>query len=743
MRTSFVPPSRGSGGDDPPRRGGPGGAAPLLAAGGLFRKRLLHGLIAGLSGLFVAWLLSLTGIIISFEARTFDWRARLLAPKGPPVDAVRLILLDQPSLDWGARENGLSWPWPREVYGVILDFCRRAGAKAVAFDVLYTEPSAYGVADDKALATAGQALGRFVLPMFLGKESGQATAWPADMPADPLSIRGLDAWLSGVDPAEAPVFPKAAFPVPEVAAGAALLGNVSQEPQFDGVYRKVGLFGVFNGRAVPSLSLAARLLAEPGMKAAIAGRTLRLGPVNVPLDEAGLAIPRWRRSADFMAVSAAAVIQSELALREGGTPVIDPAVLTGRYVLFGFSAPGLLDMRPSPVAGVTSGVEIHAQALQSLLTDDFLRVLPHWSGWLLAAGLAVAGALAASLAPGAAASAVAILVFLPLPLGLALGGYALGWWLPLALPQAAVAGGLGVAVLIGYATEGRQKRFIKSAFRQYLSPDVIEALIAHPERMTLGGELRELTIFFSDLQGFTGISEGLSPQELTALLNKYLTAMTSIILEEGGTVDKYEGDAIIAFWNAPLDQADHAVRGVRAALRCQDRLTELRPLFRELSGHDLFMRVGLNTGQAVVGNMGSDSRFDYTMLGDAVNLASRLEGVNKQFGTFTMMSAATRAAVGEEIAARRIACVAVVGRGEPVEVFEPLWPEAAAGLAAPHAAFAAALGAFTAGDFNTALAGFSALAANDAAAASYEKRCRRLLENPPETWDGVCVMTSK
>ncbi|WP_300156003.1 adenylate/guanylate cyclase domain-containing protein [Solidesulfovibrio sp.] len=744
MQKHSITPYRGPGGDDPPRQGGPGGAAPLLAAGGVLRKRLLYGLAAGLAGLVVAWLLSLTGIVISFEARTFDWRARLMAPEGPPSDAVRLILLDQGSLDWGARENGLSWPWPREVYGVILDFCRRAGAKAVAFDVLYTEPSTYGVADDAALAEAGKRLGNFALPVFLGRESGQSGSWPGDVPADTLPLKGLESWLAGVDPAEAPVFPKAAFPVPEVAAGARILGNVSQEPEFDGVYRKVGLFGVFDGKAVPSLSLAARMLAEPGMAASIAGQSLSLGPVTVPLDDAGRCIPRWRKSSDFPALSAAAVIQSELALREGGEPVIDPATLRGRYVLFGFSAPGLLDLRPSPVAGVTSGVEIHAQALQSMLTGDFLRVVPHWAGWWLAGALAVAGAALVSLSSGAAAMTAAIVVFAPLPLALALGGYALGWWLPLALPEAAVAAALVVAVVASYATEGRQKRFIKSAFKQYLSPDVIEALIAHPERMALGGELRELTIFFSDLQGFTTISEGLSPQALTALLNKYLTAMTDIILEEGGTVDKYEGDAIIAFWNAPLDQPDHAARAVRAALRCQDRLAELRPDFRELSGHDLFMRVGLNTGQAVVGNMGSDSRFDYTMLGDAVNLASRLEGVNKQFGTYTMMSAATREAAGEAFAARRIALVEVVGRAEAVTVCEPLWPRAAEEGREALDAFAAALEAFIAGDFPAAREGFSALAPNDAAAASYVERCRRLIADPPSgEWTGVCKMTSK
>jgi len=219
--------------------------------------------------------------------------------------------------------------------------------------------------------------------------------------------------------------------------------------------------------------------------------------------------------------------------------------------------------------------------------------------------------------------------------------YRLGFWLPLVVQETGVAVTLFSAGLIYYTTEGRQKAFIKSAFKQYLSPAVIEQIIVHPERLKLGGERRELSIFFSDLEGFTGLSEGLDPEALTNLLNVYLTAMTDIIQEEGGTVDKYEGDAIIAFWNAPLEQQDHAVRCVRAVLRCQAKLAEMRPKFKEIIGKDLKMRIGVNTGHAVVGNMGSHSRFDYTMIGDAVNLAARLEGINKQFGTYVLISEST------------------------------------------------------------------------------------------------------
>jgi adenylate cyclase len=335
-------------------------------------------------------------------------------------------------------------------------------------------------------------------------------------------------------------------------------------------------------------------------------------------------------------------------------------------------------------------------------------------------------------------------IFLPLAPALSLAAYALGWWLPLLASELGVALTLVSSSLVSYATEGRQKRYIKGAFKQYLSPEVIEQLIAHPDRLKLGGERRELTIFFSDLQGFTSISELLNPEELTSLLNEYLSAMTDIIQEEGGTIDKYEGDAIIAFWNAPLEQPDHAVRGVRAALHCQERLAAMRPGVRERIGKELHMRIGMNSGPAVVGNMGSRSRFDYTMLGDAVNLAARLEGVNKQFRTFTMVSAATVERTEGAFPVRELGRVAVVGRKEPVTIYEPMIRELYEAEGKRLSAFAAALDAFYRGAFAEAQAGFAAIAEQDPAAAAYVDKCRALQASPPgEAWNGVWLMTSK
>ena len=235
----------------------------------------------------------------------------------------------------------------------------------------------------------------------------------------------------------------------------------------------------------------------------------------------------------------------------------------------------------------------------------------------------------------------------------------------------------------------------------------------------------------------------MEPEALTALLNEYLSAMTDIIQEEGGTVDKYEGDAIIAFWNAPLQQADHAGHSVRAAMRCQAKLAEMRPAIRERIGRDLRMRIGINSGPAVVGNLGSHTRFDYTMLGDAVNLAARLEGINKQFGTYTIISEATLQRMEEAFPVRELSRVAVVGRKDPVRIYEPISPEEFEARKKELALFVEGLAAFYGGQFAAAEGIFTGIRDRDPVAAAYAMKCNSLLDHPPENWDGVWVVTSK
>jgi adenylate cyclase len=245
-------------------------------------------------------------------------------------------------------------------------------------------------------------------------------------------------------------------------------------------------------------------------------------------------------------------------------------------------------------------------------------------------------------------------------------------WVEFVAPLFAVLLSFTAASLLNYSFEGRQKRFIKSAFRHYLSPHVIERVLEDPSQLSLGGESRPITAFFSDVAGFTSVSESLSPEDLVKLLNEYLSEMTDIILDSGGTLDKYEGDAIIAFWNAPLDLPDHAVRASRAALLCQKRLGELRPDFQERYGHALTMRIGVNSGPAVVGNMGSRRRFDYTAMGDTMNLASRLEGACKQYTVPILVGENTFTQIEKDIITREVDLIRVVGKAQPVRVYEIL-----------------------------------------------------------------------
>ncbi|MBI5592219.1 MAG: adenylate/guanylate cyclase domain-containing protein [Deltaproteobacteria bacterium] len=703
-------------------------------------RKLFQGLASGAAGTALAIGLWAAGAIDRWEAITWDWRAATLARHSPAHDQITMILLDQDSLDWAQKENGLGWPWPRELYAAVISFCQRSGAKSLAFDVLFTEPSSYGVEDDAALARASGDYGHTAGAVALGRENGNLTAWPEGVPKPVFpAVLPVNASM------ETPMFPRAAFPVPELARAMKVLCNTQMNPDPDGIYRKAPLAAVFDGRLMPSLGLGAYLAAHPTTAVRSGPEALSIGEHAIPLSPDGSAILRFSGPAGtYRGFSAAAVIQSELQVRSGKQPNIDdPGAFRDKFVFFGFTAPGLFDLRPTSLDGVTPGVEIQATILDNLLSGNFIRKCPT-AVWIAAAlGLALITGMAGSVFSSTLGHVMTSLIFLTIPVVAALGSYAGGWSLPLVAPEIAVATVLSLVFIVNYATEGRQKRFIQGAFKQYLSPAVIDQLILHPERLRLGGERRVLSIFFSDLEGFTTISEKLDPEALTTLLNEYLTAMTDIIHEEAGTVDKFEGDAIIAFWNAPLEVIDHPLRVVRTALRCQEQLAILNPQFEKRVGRGLRMRIGVHTGSAVVGNMGSHSRFDYTMLGDAVNLAARLEGANKAFGTYVMISGATRQEIGPAFPMREIARLAVVGRKEPITVYEPMFPDAYENHKVALTIFDQGLRLFYAGRFPEAGEMFASIADQDPAAASYLAKCRHYTASAPDNWDGVWVMTSK
>ena len=707
-------------------------------------NKFVRGLLAGFIGVALVLSLWAFGLLDRWEARSWDWRVAHMAKPGKATDDIRLILLDQESLDWGKEVNGLTWPWPREMYAAILNYCRRSGAKAVAFDVLFTDPSKYGVEDDAAFAQAISDFGRVTLATFLSNTSGIHSRWPPTVPRPGTQIAGLEAWQ---DSAAGMIgtYTRSSLPVEELAQRAAVLSNVSLHPDPDGIFRRVDLFRIFDGNSLPSLGLGLYLAAHPETTLTIRANNLVVGKQKIPVDASGFSILRYRGpSGTHKNYSAAAVLQSEIQILNGEQPNIrEPDAFKNKYVFFGFSAPGLYDLRPSPLSGVFPGVEFYATFLDNYLSGDFMRQSPPWVTVTILFILSMGCAVVVTYLKGAVSSGTAIAGFISLPVLLSIGAYQIGVWLPLVVQVTAVLLTIGFVLVINFAAEGRQKRFIKNAFRHFLSPEVIEQLIAHPERLKLGGERRVLSIFFSDLQGFTSISENLDPEALVDLLNDYLTVMTDIIHEEGGTIDKYEGDAIIAFWNAPLDVPDHAVRAVRAALRCQSKLAELRPIFKNRVGAELHMRIGINTGTAVVGNLGSHKRFDYTIIGDAVNLAARLEGANKQFGTFCMISQATMEMIGSHFFLRELARLTVVGRKEPIKVYEPATAEDFEARKKIFDKFGQGLQLFYKGDLVIGREAFEEIRTHDAAAAAYAEKCRTLLATELRDWNGVWMMTTK
>lgn len=692
------------------------------------------GLAAGL----LALLLEAGGVLTPWEWTTWTWRARYWAQPSPVTDRIRIIALDQASLDWAAANSGLGWPWPRQSYGLIVDYLKRAGARVILFDVLFTEPSTLP-GDDAEFAAAIRRAGNVVAAMSLSTETGSATAWPANDHGRTPPLPGGEDWLVA-HPGQN--MTHALLPVPELVDSVRMLGNVGEHPDADQMVRSATLLQGFDGHLQASLGLVP-VLAEAGHQVALEGQRLSVDGHVFELDAKGRMLLRYRGGAGtHTTYSAAAVIQSELRLQEGGIPPIpDASVFKDRYVFLGLTAPGLNDLRVTPVDALYPGVEVHATALDTLLAGDSLRPGPAWATRLYLVLLAIVCGVLGIRASTARQNALAFMVLPLIPLAVGFALYPAGYGWPVISPTLAIGLALTAAVILNHATEGRQKRFIKAAFKHYLSPLVIERILANPDSLKLGGERRELTILFSDLEGFTGLSETLEPEVLTTLLNDYLSEMSDFILAEGGTLDKYEGDAIIAFWNAPLNQADHALAACRAALRCQQRLQAREAEFTQRLGRPLRARIGLNTGPVIVGNMGSRQRFDYTVLGDAANLASRLEGANKVFGTPLMVSASTWESCRSQLDGRRLGRLRVVGRSQPVTVYQPLAARGAAD-AAKIQAFERAVEQLEQGDFAAALAGFEALAP-DPAAQAYANRLLALIAQADPEWDGVWNLSDK
>lgn len=708
----------------------------------MLKKRWARGLAVGAAAALLVFALDAAHVFRLLEGKSWDARMSAFADPAKASRDIVLILVDQPSLDFYTGQ-GITWPWPRELYGAIVRHLAAGGAKAVFFDITMTEGSRFGVEDDQALASAVAEAGNVYLPVFLSTEEAAANGAPGadDMnlfqtkaeAALPREVRGEKA--AGGSEARPESFKSATLPIPDLLKAARGVVNVRVNPDADGIYRRTPLYFPFRSFDVDSVPLALSLASKPGLD-------LR----SIPRDSQGNVCLRFfGGTGTYTAYSAAGVINSYAQTLEGRKPQVPPGEFSGKTVLIGLSAVGLHDIKASPLSGVVPGVEIHAAAVDSIVNGHAFRFPGRPAAWIYIALLALAAGIVLSALKKTAAQTAAVVVFLLLPAALSAGAFSARYWLDFAAPEAAVLFTLVGAAVLNYAVEGRERRFLKGVFHHYLSPAVIDRILEDPGRLKLGGEEREITSFFSDIAGFTTISEALGPAGLVALLNEYLTEMTDLILDSGGTLDKYEGDAMIAFWNAPLDLPDHALRAARTALACQARLAEIGPDLEKKFGRRISARIGLNTGPAIVGNMGSARRFDYTAIGDTINLAARLESAGKQYGLNLLAGEATVIKAGDALVVREIDLVRVVGKTKPVRIYELVGE---AGRVSGETLerldrFARGLALFRGRSFSDAEFEFAGLD-GDPVAALYAERSRRLAVTPlPEDWDFVTSLQSK
>ena len=653
----------------------------------------------------------------------------------PASEKITITAIDDYTVD------KYGYPFKRKYYGQLIDNLKKLGVKAIGMDVMFFEPDRDFPENDKKFLSSSDKAGNVVNLLaierdrFTVKKPMKGVAAASTYVAYPNSDISLD--NDGHARKFFLFFPAEDADMDGVEEKALLYGNVGLgklkcSPDCDSIrLASLGMatYAIYTGK--PLLEYEMRYGGEP-MKLNYRYPVFRKSHPGWDKD------PKNMTDSTFRHISVADIIEGKISPEE-------KEALKDGMTLVGSTALGTYDHFPSPFSTLFPGVEIHATCIDNLMFSDSLK----------------------SISPGYLALLMLLLPWIPV----LLARYSL---LMLVSVSAALMGSMlfldylllcnlystpFISVMLSFflpfvyvtvdkgMSEVREKKWIKNTFGQYLSPKVVDIITKDPSKLSLGGEKRDMTAFFLDLAGFTTMSEKLSPEELTAMLVEYLSAFTDVVLKHDGTVDKYIGDCVVAFWNAPLDQADHRKLGVMAAIDCQSAMTRLN---RDLTQFTIKpkCRVGVNSGYMVVGNMGSRSRLSYTVMGDSVNMASRMEGANKFFGSKIMTSEATFKDLKDLFDYRYLGSIRVVGKAIPTKVYEPfaLKGEAPPEVKAMLRHYEAGMEKFYKGDYAGSLPDFKAVLAarpDDGPAQYYIETAEQYSKEPPKDWDGSFNLTSK
>jgi adenylate cyclase len=664
----------------------------------LLRRLVRPGLACLAIALGLLCLVAPPTLVEQIELRVLDWHARFRGPLPPPAK-ISIVAIDETSLELVGR-----WPWPRTRTAEIIRRLVEGGAKVIALDLILREPDensrlvlAKALADryralglnrgtspanefgrlleealahadtDEAFAEALAETHRVVVPYFFVFPPHESL--PLDDAARRLLNRSRVVGFA-TPGAEQAIRPREAaavqLPLPRFMTASAGNGHVNIHPDPDGALRQVELLIRFGDGLYPSLTLeTARLaLGLPRTRIRVtAGQGIQLGSTVVPTDESGvLLLSYYGPAGTFPHIPAVDVLTNS-----------SPPAVKDQIVLVGFTAHGLMDVRPTPFDAVMPGVESHATALANLLEGRGLRQL---------AGLAIVETLAVLLLGmagplllprvGAIWGTVVALGLAAGATGLAHLGFRHGIWVLLLPPLVALAVGHVGSVTYQVLTEERERRWIKQAFRQYVPPAVVEQIGRDPSKLTFGGERRILSVLFSDIRGFTTFSEQHPPEEVVGALREYLTSLVEVVFRHRGTLDKFIGDATMAFFGAPFDNPDHALQACRAAVEMSDVVARLNEQWKAEGREPFVTGFGIATGEMLVGNFGSSQRFTYTVIGDQVNLGARLESLNKDYETarHIIISQGTYELVRDHVVVRPLGSVTVKGKHRAVDIFD-------------------------------------------------------------------------
>jgi len=633
-----------------------------------------------------------------YELTTYDWRMRLAEDPAGVNKNIAFVEINDVSIRDLQDNFHMRWPWPRVAIGLVVEFLRRAPATVVAVDVAFPEHDFVeqysfddpndkwsGSNSDANLAENVRKSGNIVLLADAVYEGAVGSA----------KDQNAAAWKGSPYQAGRLAEPRPLVlpPYQSLTNGATALGHnfLARDP--DGIARSMSPFIVSDGKQLPSLGVAAALIAG-GFKpsdVAAEGDSLRIGDRQIPMvhhrvgdHEQWAMLINWRAPAlvknaageldrPYPSYNFGQLFIAEQAILSGKKPSIDPSVFKDKIVFIGLTASGLLDVLDTPVStdvsGAMPGIQLHASMADSILANRFITPPSTKSRLASVFVIALAIGLLSAFLPFAAAATASVAI---------LGGWTAlsvfafkdGRWLNLVQPLAAGGLTLFFGTAYQYFVEGREKRKVSKLFGRYVSKDVYAQLMDNPDQATLGGRRREMSVLFSDIRGFTTVTEKGEPEALVHQLNEYFTRMVDVVFRHGGTVDKFVGDMVMALFGAPLDDPRHAENAVATAVDMIHELGELNRAWAAKGLKQLDIGIGVNSGDMIAGNIGSSSIMSYTVIGDNVNLGSRLESLNKEYKTRIIISDATRARLEGQYDMRPLGDVIVKGKSTPVAIFE-------------------------------------------------------------------------